>query len=60
MVAYVDLDGGRGRTILKTIRQDGGKDSAEVADNLTALRAFGASAWTDNGVSHGLIRLSLK
>ena len=60
MIAYVDLDGGWGRTILKMIRQDGGKDSAEVADNLAALRAFGASAWTDNGVSHGLLRLSLK
>jgi len=59
-VAYVDFDGQWGQAILKTIRDEGGKDADEVADNLEVLRALGISAWTDGEVSHGLVRLSLK
>ena len=60
LIAYVDFDGDWGKAILKTVREQGGQDSTEVAANLAVLRAFGASAWNDGGVSHGLVRLSLK
>jgi hypothetical protein len=60
MIAYVDFDGSWGRAILKAVREDGGSDSREVADNLAALRALGISAWTEGDVSHGLLRISLK
>jgi hypothetical protein len=59
-IAYVDFDGKWGKAVLKTIREDDDKDSKEVADNLAVLRALGISAWTKDGVSHGLVRLSLK
>jgi hypothetical protein len=42
------------------VRDEGDKDSGEVADNLEVLKAFGVSVWTDGSTSHGLIRLSLK
>src|SRR3954468_2763133 len=60
MVGYVDFDGEWGQAVLKTIREEGGSDDKEVADNLAVLRALGISAWTDGEVSHGLVRLSLK
>ena len=60
MVGYVDFDGEWGQAVLKTIREEGGSDDKEVADNLAVLRALGISAWTDGDVSHGLVRLSLK
>ncbi len=60
MVGYVDFDGEWGKAVLKTIRDEGGADDKEVADNLAVLRALGISAWTDGDVSHGLVRLSLK
>ena len=59
-VAYVDFDGAWGRAILKTIREDGGKDATETADNLAVVRALGMSAWNDGSVSHGLVRVALK
>ena len=60
VVGYVDFDGEWGKAVLKTIRDEGGADDKEVADNLAVLRALGISAWTDGDVSHGLVRLSLK
>jgi hypothetical protein len=59
-VAYVDFDGEWGKAILKTIRDEGGKDAIEAADNLEVLKALGISGWNDGAVSHGLVRLSLK
>ena len=60
VVGYVDFDGEWGKAMLKTIRDEGGADDKEVADNLAVLRALGISAWTDGDVSHGLVRISLK
>ena len=60
MIAYVDFDGDWGKAILDLVREDGDKEAEEVADNLEALRAFGASVWTEDDVSHALVRLSLK
>jgi len=60
VVGYVDCDGEWGKAIRKTIRDEGGADDKEVADNLAVLRALGISAWTEGDVSHGLVRVSLK
>ena len=60
MIAYVDFDGDWGKAILDLVREDGDKEAEEVADNLEALRGFGVSVWTEDDVSHGLVRLSLK
>ncbi|MET0840083.1 MAG: hypothetical protein ABWY19_14975, partial [Marmoricola sp.] len=60
MIAYVDFDGDWGKAILDLVREDGDQESEEVADNLAALRAFGASVWTEDDVTHALVRLSLK
>ena len=59
MILYADLDGEWGRLLVDTVREDGGDEARELAGNLEVLRAFGASAWTDGDVSHGLVRLSL-
>ena len=59
MVAYADFDGDWGKALLKTVRDGGNKDDAEIADNLEVLRALGASVWTDGDVTHGQLRLSL-
>ena len=48
------------RPCSRPIRDEGGADDKEVADNLAVLRALGISAWTEDDVSHGLVRLSLK
>ncbi len=60
MILYADFDGEWGRALVDTVREDGDDESREVAANLEVLRAFGASAWTEGDVSHGLVRLSLK
>lgn len=60
MITYIDFDGDWGEAVLDMVRDAGGKESAEVADNLEVLEAFGASAWTDGDTSHGLVRLALK
>jgi hypothetical protein len=36
------------------------KDLDEVADNVAALKAFGASFWRDGDTAHGLVRIALK
>ncbi len=58
-ILYADFDGDWGKTVIDMIRKDGSDDSTKLARNLEVLRAFGASAWQDGDVSHGLIRLSL-
>lgn len=46
---------------LRHLAADGGdKDADEAAENLAALRALGASAWSDGDTGHGVIRLALK
>ena len=60
VVGYADFDGDWGKAVLKLIRDEDDKESQEVADNLEVLRALGISAWTEDDVSHGLVRLSLK
>jgi len=42
------------------IARDGGAGSAQAAKNLEPLSALGASSWVNDGVSHGLLRLSTK
>jgi Protein of unknown function (DUF3352) len=59
-IAYADFDGEWGDAVIDLVREDGDAESEELADNLAVVRAFGASAWTDGDVSHGLLRLSLK
>ena len=59
-ILYADFDGDWGQAVIDEIRKDDSEDSTEVARNLDALRAFGASAWTEDDVTHGLVRLSLK
>ena len=60
MILYADVDGEWGQAIIDQVRESGGDDAEEMASNLEVLRAFGASAWTDGDVSHGLVRISLK
>ena len=60
MILYADFDGDWGKALIDEVREDGDDESREVAANLEVLRAFGASAWTEDDVSHGLVRLSLK
>ena len=60
MIAYVDFDGDWGKAVLDLVRDGGDKDAEEVADNLEALKAFGASVWTDGDTTHGLVRVALK
>jgi hypothetical protein len=60
MVLYADFDGEWGKALVDTVREDGDDESREVAANLEVVRAFGASAWTEGDVSHGLVRLALK
>ena len=60
MILYADFDGEWGKVLIDTAREEGDDESREVAANLEVLRAFGASAWTEGDVSHGLVRLSLK
>jgi len=52
---FISFD--RLRTI---IGRDSSADSSQVAKNLEPLSALGASSWVDDGVSHGLLRLSTK
>ncbi len=59
-ILYADFDGDWGKVLIDMIRDDGSEDSGEVARNLEVLRAFGASAWTEDEITHGLVRLSLK
>lgn len=56
---YADLDGDWGRAVVEALRTDGGKDAAELADNLAVVRSVAASGWTQGEVSHGLLRLDL-
>jgi hypothetical protein len=60
VILYADADGEWGKALLKTIREQGSDDDQEFADNLAVVRALGMSAWTEDGISHGLVRLSLK
>ena len=60
MVGYADFGGDWGKAVIQMIRDEDDKESQEVADNLEVLRALGISAWTEDEVSHGLVRLSLK
>jgi hypothetical protein len=40
--------------------EENDKDLDEVADNVAALKAFGASFWRDGDTAHGLVRIALK
>jgi len=47
--------------VLRDLAQDGGGEEAvEVVDNLAEARALGLSAWTEDKVTHGLLRLSVR
>jgi hypothetical protein len=59
-VLYVSLDGAWADALRKSAAEQDDKDAAEVARNLTELRALGASVWTDGDTSHGLVRVVLK
>lgn len=60
-VLYLSLQGnGWGPALADEARRSGGKDGAEVASDLQALRALGFSVWNADGDSHGLLRVTVK
>ena len=59
-VIYVSFDGEWMDAARKLAAEEDDKDAKEVADDLAVLRAFGASAWNEGDVGHGLIRVALK
>ena len=60
-VLYLSLSGNSwGTTLADEARRHGGKDGAEIADDLGALKALGLSSWSQDGDTHGLLRIALK
>ena len=59
-VFYLSLDNGWSKTLADAARNTGDKDERELAADLEAFQALGASAWTDGGTTHSLLRLTVK
>ncbi len=59
-VFYLSLDNGWSKTVADAARSTGDKDERELAADLEAFKALGASAWNDGGTSHALVRLTVK
>ncbi len=59
-LAYVSFDNEWTDALQDLAKDEDDPDATEVAANLAALRAFGASAWTDGDTGHALVRLTLK
>jgi hypothetical protein len=59
-VFYVSFENGWLDAVRKTAADDKDAEATEVADNLDAMRALGASTWSEGSTGHGLIRLVLK
>jgi hypothetical protein len=59
-LAYVSFDNDWTDALQDLAKEGDDPDAKEVAANLAALRAFGASAWTDGDTGHALVRLTLK
>ena len=59
-VLYLSLDNGWSKTVADAARNTGDKDEREIAADLEAFKALGASAWNDGSTSHALVRLTVK
>ena len=59
-LAYVSFDNDWTDALQDLAKDQADPDAKEAAANLAALRAVGASAWTDGDTGHGLVRLTLK
>ena len=59
-VLYLSLENGWSQALAKSARDNAGKDGAEIAGDIEALRALGLSAWTEGSTAHALVRLTLK
>ncbi|MET0998572.1 MAG: DUF3352 domain-containing protein, partial [Marmoricola sp.] len=59
-VAYASFDNDWTDALQDLAKDEDDPDAKEAAANLAALRAFGASAWTDGDTGHALVRLTLK
>ena len=59
-IAYVSFDNDWTDALQDLAKDADDPDAQEAATNLAALRAFGASAWTDGDTGHALVRLTLK
>ncbi len=59
-LAYVSFDNEWIDALQDLAKDEDDPDAKEAAANLAALRAFGASAWTDGDTGHALVRLTLK
>ena len=59
-LAYVSFDNDWTDVLQDLAKDEDDPDAKEAATNLAALRAFGASAWTDGDTGHALVRLTLK
>ena len=59
-VGYVSFDNDWADALQDLARGEDDPGAKEAAANLAALRAFGASAWTDGDTGHALVRLTLK
>jgi hypothetical protein len=61
VAGYVDFEAGDGwleRLLAAHAQRAEGTDATELRRNLEPLDALGVSAWTDDGVQRGLLRLS--
>ena len=59
-LAYVSFDNDWTDALQDLAQDQDDPDATEVAANLAALRAFGASAWAEGDTGHALVRLTLK
>ncbi len=59
-IGYVSFDSDWSRALQDLAKEEDDPDAEEVAANLAALRAFGASAWAEGDTGHALVRLTLK
>lgn len=59
-VLYLSLDNAWSASLAKAARGTGEKSDDEVAEDLEALKAVGASAWNDGSTGHALVRVTAK
>ena len=59
-LAYVSFDNDWTDALQDLAKDEDDPEPRRSPTNLAALRAFGASAWTDGDTGHALVRLTLK
>ena len=59
-LAYVSLQNEWMDALREVAADENDKELDEIVDNIAALRAIGASAWSEGDTGHGLIRVALK